>query len=145
MLVQRTARPLPSRRLRRTNRVAFTLLEVLLVLAILVVLASLAVGVFSGSQNKANKDAAQHEVTQFSNDANLYKLHTGFWPPTLEDLKDNVSTMDNWNGPYTKKNNFLDPWDQPYEIVGPDQYDSTLIIRSLGKPGDNQEIVSSGG
>lgn len=148
MFVQRTARLAgvshnTSRRLRRSNRVAFTLLEVLLVLAILVVLASLAVTVFSGSQKQANIDRAKTEVKTISDAANFYKLHVGQWPPTLDDLKDNVSNMPNWKGPYIKLASFVDPWNNPYELVGSDQYDSTLIIRSQGDPKDAQEIVSS--
>jgi general secretion pathway protein G len=143
MFVQRTARPLPTRHLRRSNRVAFTLLEVLLVLAILVVLASLAVTVFSGSQKQAKIDQAKTEVKTISDAANYYKLHVGGWPQTLDDLRDNVSGVEGWKGPYIKLSSFNDPWGQPYVLVGPDQYDSTLIISSQGDPREPQEISSS--
>lgn len=148
MNVQRTARPItsnpvPARRLRRTNRVAFTLLEVLLVLAILVVLASLAVTVFSGSQKQAKIDQAKTEVKTISDAANYFKLHMGDWPQSIDEMKDNLNGNPNWRGPYLKMSNVNDPWNNPYEIVGPDQYDSTLIIRSAGDPRENLEILSS--
>jgi general secretion pathway protein G len=143
MFVQRTARRLPSRRLRRSNRVAFTLLEVLLVMAILVVLASLAVGVFGGAQDTTNKKAASTDVKTIAAEAKRYKFDTGSWPNTLNDLKHNESNVANWAGPYMEKDNFNDPWGNEYIIVGPDQYDSALIIKSLGKPGSNEEIFSA--
>ena len=45
-------------RMNRARRQGFTLMEVLLVLMILVVLASMAVGIFGGTQQRAEKDAA---------------------------------------------------------------------------------------
>jgi len=144
MLAQRTARySARSNRLRRSNRVAFTLLEVLLVMAILVVLAALAVGVFGGAQDKANINAAKAEVKVIAGEAKRYKADTGVWPQSLMDLKHNESNVPGWGGPYLEKDNFNDPWGQEYIIVGPDQYDSALIIKSLGKPGSNEEIASS--
>ncbi len=147
MLVPRTTRPArvspnTSRRLRRTNRVAFTLLEVLLVLAILVVLASLAVGVFGGAQNRANIDATKADIKTFSAAADIYKLHTNQWPPSLEDLKTNVAGAPGWAGPYIKKESFKDPWGQDYTIISGEE-DPVFIVSSPGKPGDNQEISNS--
>lgn len=148
MFVQRTARPVsnsvrPSRRLRRSNRVAFTLLEVLLVLAILVVLASLAVGVFGGAQNRANIDATKADIKTISGAADIYKLHTNQWPQQLDDLKENLSGAPGWAGPYIKKENFNDPWGQPYTIVANGDQDPVFIVSSPGKPGDNQAISNS--
>jgi general secretion pathway protein G len=143
MFAQRTARLTTTRRLRRSQRVAFTLLEVLLVLAILVVLASLAVGVFGGAQNRANIDATKADIKTISAAADIYKLHTNQWPQALDDLKTNASGVAGWAGPYIKKENFNDPWGQPYTILanGPD--DPVFIVSSPGKPGDGQEISNA--
>ncbi len=82
MLAQRTARLLcPLNRLRRANRVAFTLLEVLLVMAILVVLAALAVGVFGGAQDKANINAAKAEVKVIAGEAKRLQSRHGRLAP----------------------------------------------------------------
>jgi general secretion pathway protein G len=148
MLVPRTTRPTrvspsTSRRLRRSNRVAFTLLEVLLVLAILVVLASLAVGVFGGAQTKANIDATKADIKTISAAADIYKLHTNQWPQQLDDLKVNNANVNGWAGPYIKKENFNDPWGQPYTIIANSDADPVFIVSSPGKPGDNQEISNS--
>lgn len=146
MNVQRTARLVPSnststRRVRRMTRGAFTLLEVLLVLAILVVLASLAVGVFSGTRERANIDLTKTEIKAIEDAANIYKQHTGQWPPTLDDLISNVSNVPNRaDGSYIKKSNMNDPWGNPYEIVNNSPESEFFIIRSLGQPGKNAEI-----
>ncbi len=145
MFVQRTARRVPSRQLRRSQRVAFTLLEVLLVLAILVVLASLAVTVFSGSQKQAKIDQAKNDVNAISQSAEFFKLHMGAYPQNLEELKVNPGSP-NWRGPYIKLQTFTDPWGSPYEIVGVGENDSALIIRSQGDPNDSNgqlEIISN--
>ena len=54
-----------QRRISRSGRQGFTLMEVLLVLMILVVLASMAVTIFGGTQDQALKDAAKGEVGVF--------------------------------------------------------------------------------
>ena len=144
MIVQRTARLVPTRRLRRTNRVAFTLLEVLLVLAILVVLASLAVSVFSGTRERANIDLTKTEIKVIEDAANIYKQHTGQWPPSLDDLLSNVSNVPNRaDGSYLKKNNMNDPWGNPYEVVNNSPESEFFVVRSLGQPGKNEEISNA--
>jgi len=130
MLAQRS---LHARR-RRGRAAGFTLLEVLLVLAILVVLASLAVGVFSGAQTRANIDAAKHDATEIGNAAQRYYFFNKQYPAQLEDLKTAPSGMDvsQWGGPHLD-HTFLDPWGANYIIVGPvDATNSKLEIISCG-------------
>ncbi|MGC4006911.1 MAG: type II secretion system protein GspG [Pirellulales bacterium] len=125
---------------RRPTRNAFTLLEVLLVLAILVVLASLAVGVFGGIQKKSRLDAAKHDVAEISSACTRYKFTVGQWPQQLEDLKHDPGVA-GWAGPYLEKDQFVDPWGQEYQIQGADEYDDKYIITSSGPPGG--EPISS--
>ena len=51
-----------TRRRRAAAARGFTLMEVLLVLVILVILGSLAVGVFTNAQKKAQMDAARSQI-----------------------------------------------------------------------------------
>ncbi len=60
-----TCKLAPQDRANRRDRTGFTLIELLLVLAILVVLASMVVTMFSGTQERALKDAAKGQVGIF--------------------------------------------------------------------------------
>jgi general secretion pathway protein G len=114
--------PLP--RSRRAAE-AFTLLEILVVLAIIGLLVSLAVtnvgNIFSGSQ----KDIAKLFVNQ-SMQAPLtaYKMHLGDYPTTAEGLQALITPpankADRWRGPYLQDTKLpLDSWGEPYQYRYP--------------------------
>ena len=97
----------------------FTLIEVLLVLIILVVLGSLAVNVFTGTQDKANIDAATAQTGLLRSSIDLYRLHMTRFPSKLEDLWVEPSDSDEaekWSGPYIEKLK-PDPWGTPYQYI----------------------------
>ena len=110
---------------RRGNRTApaggFTLMEVLLVLVILVVLASLAVNMFTGTQEKAEKDAAAAEVGLIKRGIEMYRFHTRQYPGDLQELvtkPSDAKLADRWGGPYLDKVS-TDPWDNEYRFAAP--------------------------
>ncbi|MGD9634916.1 MAG: type II secretion system major pseudopilin GspG [Pirellulales bacterium] len=112
------------------QRAGFTLMEVLLVLMILVVLASMAVTIFSGTQEQALKDAAKGQLGVFKTAISTYQIHTRKLPSDLKELVDKPADSkiaDRWNGPYIDRE-AVDPWDNPYKIAvpgkhNPDSYD----------------------
>lgn len=127
------------RRLRQPQREAFTLMEVLLVLVILVILGSLAVGMFSSSQRKAQVNAARSQIGAFETPINMYHLDTNQYPPDLESLRTPPSTLGDtsrWGGPYLNKDIPLDPWGSPYQYAYPGRYrPEEYDIWSLGPDG----------
>lgn len=115
----------------------FTLMEVLLVLVILVVLGSMAVGVFSGTQERALKDAARSQIGIFERAVDIYKHHTKEYPKNLEDLAKRPSgdIGDRWEGPYIKGAK-KDPWENPYQFAAPGKKNpDTFDIWSTGPDG----------
>lgn len=125
-----------------TSRGGFTLIEILLVLAILVILGSIAVPMFSGTQEGAEKKAAQIQVSAFSRAIDLYKLSCSKYPSGLQDLAERPSdklTADRWEGPYIEDNKALvDPWGNQYKYSpngkhNPERYD----VWSLGPDGQD--------
>ena len=126
-------------RCRRRRRGGFTLMEVLLVLVILVILGSLAVGMFTGTQRKAQVNAARSQIGAFETPIGTYYLDINEYPPDLESLRRPPSNLENpakWAGPYLNKQIPLDPWDRPYQYTypgrnRPEEYD----IWSLGPDG----------
>ena len=102
---------------RSRKRKGVTLIEVLLVLIILVILGSLAVNVFTGTQDKANVNAAKAQVGLLSDPINRYRLDMNNYPQKLEDLWEEPSdseTADKWGGPYVEPLKD-DPWGNPYQ------------------------------
>jgi general secretion pathway protein G len=108
---------------RRHSRQGFTLIEVLLVLAILVILGSLAVGMFTNTQSKANIRAAKSQIGLFDTPIQEYHLDLNQFPSTLEALVAAPGDLANpakWGGPYLKDKTVpLDPWGSPYQYVAP--------------------------
>jgi len=134
---------------RRRRRSAFTLMEILLVLAILVVLGSM-VGVgYVQIQKNAMKNAAKSQVTLLENAVKLYALDVGT-PPTdltaLLQLPPDVSET-KWGGPYLEKQDLpVDPWNQPYQYEILDQTTGKFRIWSNGpdqQPGSTDDISTT--
>lgn len=95
----------PDRRFR--HRPAFTLLEVLVVVAIIVMLAGMAVGVMSYLE-RAREDTAVINASTVKKALLDYKIRHGDWPAGgLNDLV-NEGTL--------KADNLMDPWKQMYQF-----------------------------
>lgn len=129
-------------RVRNRDRAGFTLIELLLVLAILVVLASMVVTMFSGTQEKALKDAAKGQVGIFKSAINLYKFHTRGYPQGLDGLvskPSDANVSSRWAGPYLDSGKVpLDPWDHDYKFVAPGKHNpDTFDIWSVGPDGQD--------
>jgi general secretion pathway protein G len=107
-------------RLRTTpnaRRAGFTLIEVLLVLIILVIIGSLAVNVFTGTQDKASVNAAKSNVSLVRGAIDRYRLDMNKYPTKLADLWEkpsDTSAADKWGGPYMEQLK-ADPWGAEYQ------------------------------
>ena len=126
-----------TRKQNHDRRQGFTLMEVLLVLMILVVLASMAVGIFGGTQQRAEKDAARGQVGIFKSAVNLYKFHTKNFPGSLSDLvakPGDSKISERWEGPYLDVQKIpLDPWDNEYKFAAPGKHNTeSFDIWSVG-------------
>ncbi len=106
---------------RRADRRGFTLVEVLLVLVILVIIASLAVTAYAPMQRQAQIDAAKTQINLFKQPLELYRLHMGDYPATLDALlapPADLADAGAWRGPYMERLP-LDPWRRPYQYAYP--------------------------
>ncbi len=106
-----------KRRARRAS--GFTLIEVLLVLIILVIIGSLAVNVFTGTQDKASVNAAKSNVSLIRGAIDRYRLDMNKYPTKLADLWEQPSdstASDKWGGPYMEQLK-ADPWGNEYQYT----------------------------
>ncbi len=116
------------------RRAAFTLVEVLLVVAILGFIAAFAVKNLGGAADKARKGTAKAQMKDIESAADLFEQDTGRYPSSLNELVQNAG-IQGWDGPYLKGGKIpKDPWKNDYTLTAsPDGVE----IRSGGKGGAN--------
>jgi general secretion pathway protein G len=118
----------------------FTLMEVLLVLVILVVLASLAVNMFTGTQERADQRAAAAQVGLYKSAINMYRMDTRQYPESLDALvtkPSDAAMADRWSGPYMDKI-AKDPWGNDFRIAAPGKHNPEgFDVWSVGPDGQD--------
>ncbi len=127
---------------RRTPRCAFTLLEILVVLAIIGLLVSLTVTAVTNASEKAQIRAANIFVNDTMKIAlTTYKLDEGSYPTTEQGLQALVTPPADlaatWSGPYLEdKGNIvpLDPWKQAYVYNAPGAHNPRTYDLSSNGP-----------
>jgi general secretion pathway protein G len=107
--------------MKTSSKSAFTLIEMLLVVAILGIIAAFVVSQMNigGTQDKVNRDATQVQVQKVASAVNMFRLHTNRLPTTLNELAQNPG-IEGWSGPYHRS--FEDPFGEPlqYNVTGRD-------------------------
>lgn len=110
----------------------FTLIELIVVIALLAVLAAVVAPNLLGKASDANRKSAEIQLEKISSSVELYRLETGRYPESLEDLVVQPQGVDRWKGPYVRKRSQLkDPWG------------NDLVIRQPGENG-KFDLVSYG-
>lgn len=141
----------PPRKSLRASRRAFTLLEILVVLAIIGLLVGLAVTKVGGIFGAKQEDIARLFVnSSVKTPLTAYRIDMGGYPSTAEGLQALVTApqnrSDNWKGPYIETPGGklpVDPWQEPYVYRYPgvknkDSYDlfSKGADKTEGTPDD---------
>ena len=140
---------------RTQKRGGFTLLEVLLVLAILVVLASLVTYFLVGAQKRGYDSAAKTQILALEKAVVAYRLQTGQYPQSLQDLVQMPQGMtpEKWGGPHLEAGKPVpkDPWGRDYAytlvnagVVATGQNTQPFVIKSQGENvGDATDDISN--
>lgn len=111
-----------------SRRTAFTLIEMLLVLAILGVLMAMTVPNLLGRQTAANIDVTRGSIAGIEQAIQMYQLdHQGTFPGSREGLDALVSKVNprdkRWRGPYLQKLP-VDAWGTPFAYAAPGKRNS---------------------
>jgi general secretion pathway protein G len=132
----------------RRQMSAFTLIELLAVIAILGLIAAFAVPQVLKWVSGARSDSARIQIEALGSSIDLYRLEVGSYPPTLEALVEKPQGVARWNGPYLKKRVLpKDPWGNDYIYRSPGKnggYDLLSLgsDNSEGGEGEQKDIVS---
>ena len=116
-----------------TNK-AFTLMELIVVIAIIVILIGAAVPATRNARSQAQQARASADSETIKTAALMLHNDTGSWPPTGNagnDLIANYSSWPGWNGPYLDqwKN---DPWGSAYAIYDVTGTPTQRWVESIG-------------
>lgn len=126
----------------RRRRAALTLIELLVVMMILSILATAAALSVVNKVHLAKVNAAQSDLHTFEMALDQYQLIVGELPTTEQGLMalfepPSGADENKWRqgGPYIKKQNFNDPWGNPYVYESPGPADQPYAILSYGADG----------
>ncbi len=124
-------RTLPHERTAR--RSAFTLMEMIIVVAIILIVASLGGYYVMGQMDQAKVSQAKIKARNIGKAIDTYKIDNGEFPPNLEALL--TKNPQTGTGPYLiSAEEILDPWNREY------QYDPSGQ-RNAGQAGAAQGII----
>jgi general secretion pathway protein G len=121
----------------RNRRHAFTLMEVLVVVAILVVLAGIGVMVFRYLDDSKERIAFAG-AKNIETAVNQYKMNNGNFPESLQILAE----PSEGKAAYLEEKSLFDPWNRPYQY-DPSQLSKTgvpLITSQGANPGASAPI-----
>src|SRR5215471_2064134 len=122
--------------MQKTNK-GITLIELLVVMVIIAMFATLVGSRVFRNVEKGRQTVAKEQITQFESVLDIYRLDVGRYPTTeegLQALQVRPSGVENWDGPYLKKDVPLDPWNKPYVYRCPCQHGDFDLV-SYGADG----------
>ena len=111
-----------TKRNQSQRRHAFTLVEMLLVVAIIGTLAALVIPKIAGTGEHSKEVAARADIKGGIKTAlDRYEIDNGSYPRSLNDLVQAPSDAKHWSGPYLDSVP-VDPWGNPYIYYYPGKH-----------------------
>ena len=137
----------------RRKRKGFTIVELLAVAMIIALLAVFVVPRAFRGLGKAKHDIAKGKMAILEQGLGRFQYDCGRLPTDGEGLEALITppqdVEDKWQGPYLKRSDLLDPWDNPYEyieqgVINIGSYDliSFGADGAEGGEGENEDILN---
>ena len=138
----------------KRRRDGFTLVELLVVVVIISMLATLLAPRMFKGLGKAKADIARANMTVIEDSLMRFQYDCGRLPTDADGglnalLEAPPDLEDKWGGPYLKRSQLIDPWDQSYLYFPEGQYNpGSFDLISLGADkaesgeGDNADIIN---
>jgi len=128
----------------------FTIVELLVVILIISMLAVFVTPRIFRSLGKAKMDIARAKMANIESAIGRFYIDCGRYPGKLDELVEKPSELEGkWKGPYLKRSDLLDPWENPYVYeeegaVNPGSFDliSYGADGQQGGEGDNKDIYN---
>ena len=132
------------------NEKGFTMVELLVVILIISMLAAFVTPKMFRRLGEAKKDIARAKMANIENAIGRFYIDCGMYPENLEDLVEAPTEFEEkWTGPYLKRSELLDPWENPYlfeeeGVVNPGSFDliSYGADGQQGGEGDDEDIYN---
>lgn len=123
--------------LRAVRERGFTLLEMLAVIVLIGIIGSVVVTQVGKNVDKGKYGAGKAQLITLSQKVENYALDNGAPPQRLESLVVKPADAPNWQGPYAKESELLDPWRHPfgYQYPGQNGTFDLIFYGQDGKPG----------
>ena len=131
--------------LNKKNKMAFTLVEIMLVVIIIAALSAMVIPRLVGRSESAKVSVAHSDIdAHLATALKLYELDNGNFPSTSQGLQALLSkpssspAPQNWNGPYIEKEP-IDPWGRPYLYTSPGKHRPDYDLYSKGKDENSEQ------
>jgi general secretion pathway protein G len=132
---------------------AFTLVELLVVILIISLIATVISRRLFTGLGKAKRDIAKAKMANIESAIGRFYIDCGRYPDDSETLEALIvapsELEEKWNGPYLKRSELLDPWDNQYDYIEEGQVNpGSFDLISYGADGqeggedDNEDIYN---
>ena len=117
----------------RRHAHGMSLIEVIIVIVLIGSVLTLVTSRIMGGQDRANVGIAKTQLITLASKVDQFRMDTGKLPESLDQLV-SASGMPNWLGPYAKKEELNDPWQNPIAYRKPGESGPFELV-SLGADG----------
>lgn len=109
----------------------FSLIEILVVMVIMATIMGIVANSIGNNKKKAKLKEAEIKISKLKMAVESFNTDLGYYPRSLNALVEDNGDG-NWLGPYAKKKELKDPWNEEFNYSSPGQNDEEFSIISYG-------------